>query len=400
HYATDAEYSMARRTMAYLLFNPTWPTEWSLQNAILAWNDYMYTGDDAFLEKYYEELKLKTLMPLEEKNGLISTRTGKQTPEFLKGIRKLSFDGKADLRDIVDWPQNGVKDDEKEYRGETDGFVFNTYNAVVNAFYYNTLRLMEKIARVVDQPADAVIYRKKADRVYEAYQQVFRDPSDGLIKDGDSTTHKSLHSNMFALDFGLIREADLPNVIRHIRSRRMACSVYGSQFLLDGLYDVNEDRYPLELMTATNKRSWYNMIRIGSTITLEAWDKLYKPNLDLNHAWGAAPANIIVRRLMGIEPLSPGFGQVSVKPRIGSLSSAAVETSTLKGKLSVSFNTTDSTQTWNLIIPGSCLASVYLPANRYNKQLYVDGKLVSGKQKNGYWIIPPLRAGSHELIIR
>ena len=34
------------------------------------------------------------------------------------------------------------------------------------------------------------------------------------------------------------------------------------------------------------------MIEVGSTMTLEAWDAKYKPNLTWNHAWGAAPANI------------------------------------------------------------------------------------------------------------
>ena len=37
------------------------------------------------------------------------------------------------------------------------------------------------------------------------------------------------------------------------------------------------------------------MLRIGSTITTEAWANIYKPNHDWNHAWGAAAANIIVR---------------------------------------------------------------------------------------------------------
>ena len=106
HYGVDAEYSMARGSMVYLIYNPTWPTEWSLQNVPIAWNDYLYTGDASFLQIYYEELKKKMLLALLEENGLISTKTFKQTPEFLKSIHILkSFDRKSDLRDIVDWPQ-------------------------------------------------------------------------------------------------------------------------------------------------------------------------------------------------------------------------------------------------------------------------------------------------------
>ena len=35
HYAVDAEYSIARGSMKHLLFNPTWPTEWTLYNILM-----------------------------------------------------------------------------------------------------------------------------------------------------------------------------------------------------------------------------------------------------------------------------------------------------------------------------------------------------------------------------
>jgi hypothetical protein len=70
---------------------------------------------------------------------------------------------------------------------------------------------------------------------------------------------------------------------------------------------------------------------------MEAWDKLYKPNLDWNHAWGAAPANIIVRKLMGVVPTSPGFDTFQIKPQIGYLTFASLKTPTIKGEIFVSY---------------------------------------------------------------
>lgn len=292
HYAVDPEYSMARRSMAYVLFHPTWPTEWSLQNVLLAWNDYLYTGDNSFIKKYYTELQKKILMPLAGSDGLISTHTNKQTQEFLESIHiTKDFDGKHGLKDNVDWPQTGdYIGSEKEYKGETDGFVYNDYNSVVNAFYYRDLILMEKIALMLDKTNDATFYRQKAQQVYQSFQHVFRNTKTGLIKDGDNTDHSSLHANMFALAFGLVPKNDIEKVTVFIKTRKMACSVYGAQFLLEALYDNHQDNYALALLNATTQRSWYNMIRTGSTITMEAWDKLYKPNLDWNHAWGKVGA--------------------------------------------------------------------------------------------------------------
>ena len=67
HYCTDSEYSLARYSADYLFRNATWPTEWILQAPIMAWNDYMYTGDATLLERNYDILKARTLSALKEK---------------------------------------------------------------------------------------------------------------------------------------------------------------------------------------------------------------------------------------------------------------------------------------------------------------------------------------------
>ncbi len=397
HYAVDAEYSIARRSMAFLLYHPTWPTEWSLQNILLAWNDYVYTADDAFLKMYYNELQKKILMPLAGSNGLISTRTNKQTDAFLESIHMVKdFDGKHGLKDNVDWPQKSdYTGNEKEYKGETDGYVYTDYNAVVNAYYYRCLILMQKIATVLGKNEDAAFYNTCASNVYNAFQKVFTNTITGLVKDGDSTEHTSLHANMFALAFGLVPKENMDKVIAFIKTRRMACSVYGAQFLLDALYDSGEDAYALQLLTATTQRSWYNMLRVGSTITMEAWDKLYKPNLDLNHAWGSAPANIIVRKLMGVEPLTPGAELIQIKPQMGELRFASLKTRTIKGTVEVSCSNTPQEASTTVIIPGGSVANIILKFNSEKPLLVIDGKAAGTKPENGFFVIKGVGPGKH-----
>lgn len=401
HYAVDAEYSIGRRSMNYLIFHPTWPTEWSLQNVLIAWNDYMYTGDTALLKKYYPELQSKMLMPLAGKGGLISTRTNKQTDEFLKTIHiTKTFDNRRGLHDNVDWPQTGdYIGNEKEYKGETDGFVYNTYNSVINAYYYQNLVLMQKIARVLGKREDAKKYETTAKEVYHSFLKAFQNPETGLIKDGDSTNHSSLHANMFALAFGLIPKKDISHVVAFVKSRKMACSVYGAQFLMDALYEAGESQYALELLSSTAQRSWYNMIRTGSTITLEAWDKVYKPNLDWNHAWGAVPANIIVRKLMGVEPVSPGYETFQIKPQLGSLNQANLKTPTIKGTVSVSFNKDQSSTKMEVVIPGATSANIYVPMDNTRTRLTINGKPANIKQKDGYYLLPDSKPGTYRFVL-
>ena len=354
HYAVDDDYSMARRSIRHLIYNPTWPTEWILQSLIMVWNDYMYTGDDALLKECYEDLKAKTLLALKEDNGLISTRLEKCTPEFYSSIH---FKGKG-IRDIVDWPQSGAAGICKQESGEADGFEFSTYNAVVNAYHYRALCLMSSIADVLGNKADKEYYSSCARDCYEAFNSLLYNPDTQLYTDGVGLSHPSLHSNMFALCFGLVSPERKGAVMEFIKSRSMACSVYAAQFLLDALYDNGEQDYALSLLCSTSLRSWYNMIRAGSTITTEAWDTVFKPNQDWNHPWGAAPANVIVRKLMGIEPLESGFRKVSIRPQIASLSYAEVLTPTIRGDIYLRIDTSEGTLT--VRIPAGMQAELYL----------------------------------------
>ncbi|MDR2679629.1 MAG: alpha-L-rhamnosidase [Tannerella sp.] len=356
HYAVDREYSMARRSHEYLLEHPTWPTEWILQAVIIAWYDYLYTGDSRSLQANYDILKARTLMRLREKNGLISTTTGLLTPEFSETIR---FNGK--IRDIVDWPHTGILGLNKLEGGEADGFVFSDYNAVTNAFHYEALKLMGKIADALDLDGDASYYKNEAGRFLTRFNKTFFNSRKGYYVDGDTTVHSSLHANMFPVAFGMTPPGRMKPVTDFMQSRKMACSVYGSQFLMDALYEASDAEYALHLLTKTDDRSWYNMIRVGSTISLEAWDNKYKPNQDWNHIWGAAPANIIPRKLMGVEPLMPGFDRVRIKPQLASLSRAKAVIPTIKGSIILEIENKDGEYRMQLTIPANMESEVYLP---------------------------------------
>src|SRR5690606_17426010 len=124
HYGVDKEFSMARRSHEYLMHHATWPTEWILQSVLMAYNDYLYTGDIRSVRYHYDDLKAKLLLPLRETNGLISTKTGKQTKQLMQSIH---YQGDS-LRDIVDWPHTGGFG--MVGNVETEGSVFTDYNEI------------------------------------------------------------------------------------------------------------------------------------------------------------------------------------------------------------------------------------------------------------------------------
>ncbi|MBN1124122.1 MAG: family 78 glycoside hydrolase catalytic domain [Sedimentisphaerales bacterium] len=390
HYGVDREYAMARYTHEYLITHPTWPTEWVLHSVLMAWADYMATGDSESLENLYQDLKAKTLLSLERADGLISTQSGLLTKTILDSIHI-----NQPIRDLVDWPpasftRNG------QY-GERDGHEMGAINTVVNALHYQALVLMARIAESLGQKEDSVNFEKCAQAVYKSFNNKLFDETKGVYVDGEGSLHSSLHANMFPLAFGLVPKERVQTVLQFIESRGMACSVYGSQYLLEALFKAEHDEYAVSLMTAMHDRSWFNMLRSGSTVTLEAWDWKFKNNLDWNHAWGAAPANIIPRYIMGVQPLEAGFGHMQIKPQLGHLHRAIAKIPTIRGTVYVNFERTIESFNLEFSIPANTTADVFIPLGQTrNTTVYMDGKIIKGELQNKYIEIRGVGSGRHQ----
>ena len=336
HYAVDREYTLARYSHEFLLRQPTWPTEWKFHSIFLALADYLWTGDVRPLATHYDALRERLFLDRER------TSDG-----LLRGF--LAYPPVNGLSsDIVDWPPP-----------ERDGYVFREYNTVVNAFYLESLLRMEKIADAVHKPEDAALFRTRYDRARESFNRVFWDAARKVYRDGEGTDHASAHANFFPLAFGLVPDERKPAVVEFLKTKGMAPSVYAAQYLLEALYEAGADRQAMALLTGTGERSWWNMIFEGSTMTTEAWSMGPKANLDWNHAWGAAPGNLIARYVLGLRPLEPGFGKVEIRPRLGGLEFAEGTIPTIRGPVHIRVKG----RSVHVELPGNMTAQIIPPVD-------------------------------------
>jgi len=152
------------------------------------------------------------------------------------------------------------------------------------------------------------------------------------------------------------------------------------------------------LLTRDDRRSWANMIRSGSTISMEAWDSIYKPNLDWSHAWGAVPANIIPRYVLGVRPLLPGFGKILIRPQIGSLDAVQGFVPTVRGSVTVSVRQTPGKSyrltielrlntTARLEVPWAEGALLTVDGKRCRDPLFENGRLVLDNVVSGHHVV-------------
>ncbi len=367
HHATDRDTQMSRDTFDWLMKYPTWPTEWALHMVFIAHADWMHTGDANWLAPRYEGLKAKLLLERARPDGLITSTPDQQRQG-----------------DLVDWPG-----------GERDGYVFTSVNTVVNAFHLRALTLMADLARALQHHDDAAEYAEREQAARAAFQATLFDAARGVYRDGEGTDHASAHANFLPLAFGLVPEQHRAGVLRYVQARGMACSVYAAQYLLESLFLHEKGEAARILMTAQGDRSWRHMVESGTTITWEAWDQRYKPNQDWNHAWGAAPANIIPRKLMGIEPLEPGFRKIRIKPQPALLEHAEIKCPTIRGDVLMSFkNKPQQSFSMNLTIPANTTANVYLPFWSKSQKVMMNGSAVKYRQDGNFAVVEGVGSGS------
>ena len=140
------------------------------------------------------------------------------------------------------------------------------------------------------------------------------------------------------------------------------------------------------------------MVESGTTITWEAWDQKYKPNQDWNHAWGAAPANLLPRFVLGAQPLAPGWTQVLIRPNPGTLAFAEGKIPTPRGPLHVSWRQ-DREFRLNLKLPPGMQAALELPAGDASRGVVIGGRPVAANREGSRWIVKDLQTGELEVLV-
>ncbi|MFG0254064.1 MAG: family 78 glycoside hydrolase catalytic domain [Rhodopirellula sp. JB053] len=349
HYYCDHDVQMARDTFDHLMKHATWPTEWAPHMVFMLHADWMRTGDDQWLAERYESEKSKLLLERLGPDGLIHSNA--------QQIKRT---------DIVDWPA-----------GERDRYQFKEINTVVNAFHLRAIALMIQMARGLGIDDDVEEFTAHRKRSYLEFQRQLFDATSGRYRDGVGTEHQSVHANLFPLAFGLVPESHREKIADWLGSRGMRCSVYAAQYLMEGMFQNGADDLAVAMMTATNRRSWRNMVRAGTTITWEAWDQKYKPNQDWNHAWGAAPANLLPRYVLGAEALAPGWDVARIRPCVGGLKYARGKVPTPHGPIKIDWTHEGELLELSVALPPGMTARIELPASELARVVESEGQVIS-----------------------
>ncbi|MBM9504276.1 family 78 glycoside hydrolase catalytic domain [Actinacidiphila acididurans] len=350
--------TLGEYSMEYFTDHSTWPQEWPLYVISSVYDNWQRTGSLAQVKRMYSAL------------------TGKLLSKQFNPVT-----GTIDESDaIVDWPA-----------GERDGYVFAARNTILNALSYSNYRDMAAMATALGRTDDAAGYTRTADTLRTTLNSAFWNASKGAYDDGldanmKPTGHFALQASAFPAAFGVpASEQQYAGVAAYMASRGMACGVYCSGFLLQGLYNAGDAQAALDLLTSDSTNSWRHMIDLGAGATGEAWDPAQKSNMTWSHAWAAAPAYVIPRDMYGVAPTSPGYRTFTVTPQPGDQTYGSVSTPTVKGTVAAAFHKQSGRTDLGVLVPGNSTATVSVPVTDGDTgdTVYVDGLATPATRDNG-----------------
>jgi len=101
---------------------------------------------------------------------------------------------------------------------------------------------------------------------------------------------------------------------------------------------------------------WKSMLDLGLT----TWAEKPEPTRSDSHAWSAHPTVNLLTLVAGVEPATPGFATVRIRPHLGSLSTLSATVPTPRGDVVVAYRTDGAGLTADVTLPPGVTGTIEL----------------------------------------
>lgn len=320
---------------------------WSGACIVYPWSLYLHYGDRRILAQHYRSI-CRWLACLDS-----HTEGNLLQPYGLPQMSIWQFlgDWASPRREHDTLPCSGHWTNDRENR------LFN------DCHHYLQVSLASRIARILDKPGDADLYRAKAAAIKQAIQQeYFNVGHDRLAVGEQRQTYLAL-----PLLLDIVPEEDRSQVLQNLvddiqvtRSGHLDFGVLGGRYTLDAL--VRERRSDLihQMTTQTTWPGWGNMLEEGCTTLWEHW----LPGDSSIHNSYLAIGSWFFSGLAGIrpDPEAAGFKRVLIEPQIvPGIRWVRARHESIHGPLAVEWNVEDKRPSINVSIPPNTIGRVALP---------------------------------------
>lgn len=329
-------------------YSHLWPADpaWGTACVIIPWYLYQYYGDKRVLEKCYSGMK-----------RWVEFLAGKATDYILSYSKYGDWCPPAHIKPV-----------------DTPGELTSTW------YYYHDALILSKIAHILGKSAEVKKYSQLSDKIKEAFNKKF-------LKDDHYATG-SQTCNVLPLFLDMVpedkKEVVLKNLIDDIvvtHGSHLNTGIVGTRYILDVLTKYGQADLAYKLAVQTTYPGWGYMLREGATTLWERWEYLADGGMNShNHIMFGSIDAWFYKVLAGIniDPASPGFRRVVIKPHIvGDLDYVSASIKTMRGMVYSSWKKSDHSLTLSLTLPVNSQAKVSVPKMKLdNVTIKESGKIV------------------------
>ena len=237
----------------------------------------------------------------------------------------------------------------------------------------NTSGRLAKIARLLGKDEDAVQYETLSAKVADAYCSILTDGS-GKAKDEFQTAYVlPLYLNMFPEN---VKAKAAENLVKLVEKNdyKIGTGFPGTPYILFALADSGHADTAFMMLLNTQCPSWLYEVRVGATTVWERWDGLDENGecpigddgtdqmISYNHYASGAVGAFLYRRVLGVEPVLPGYKLFKFAPLVGGgLTEADGTVGTPYGEIKAAWHIENGEMTAEITVPMGTACTVTLP---------------------------------------
>ncbi|HEX4221159.1 MAG TPA: family 78 glycoside hydrolase catalytic domain [Pseudonocardiaceae bacterium] len=238
---------------------------------------------------------------------------------------------------------------------------------VGTAYAIESLRTGVALANLLGRTAQAGGWQARADQLTTQFNATFLDTATGTYRTSVPSGYRQT-SNAVALRFNLVPDAQhaavLAGLVADIQSRQnhLDTGTAGTSALPYALSDNGRADVAHAVLTQTTYPSYGYLRGLGATTLWEGWDPTARSH---DHYFLGSPTQWLVERVLGVEPLAPGWARLRIAPiALYTVARAGLNLRTVRGQISVTYQQANGTLTMDLVLPVNTTAEVALPGGK------------------------------------
>jgi hypothetical protein len=261
---------------------------------------------------------------------------------------------------VLDHPDTYPMDQQKEI-------------TALNCLYYGALLQASELAKtIMGDQVQSDRWKSNAARLKQNIEKWFWSPTEKLYADSYGSKQFSQQTQVYAQLYGLVKDEDNSRIIGYIKDQGRYSEMSFAYYVVYSLFD-QQDTYALDYI----RKYWGDQMKLASFNGgwQEGWNvEEWTGDIgSTSHAWCSGPTALLPQKVLGVEPVSPGWKEFRISPRPGNLKWAKGIVPTPAGEIMVSWTRNDRQFRLTTVIPPGTSAILDIPG----KNIRVNGKKVS-----------------------